>query len=130
MDSIHKEKLVHDFSYRTLAEAVIEQDYINKTHDFTPNTELKQDIAIKIYQYSNDKKIYTYLRRAASSISKRFLKNNEEEKLVEFLNLEVMTIPAMNNIFESVKKAGMTSATAYILNAINNEGGNKQTFRL
>ena len=41
-----------------------------------------------------------------------------------------MTIPAMNNIFESVKKAGMTSATAYILNAINNEGGNKQTFRL
>lgn len=130
MDSIHKEKLVHDFSYRTLAEAVIEQDYINKTHDFTPNTELKQDIAIKIYQCSNDKKIYTYLRRAASSISKRFLKNNEEEKLVEFLNLEVMTIPAMNNIFESVKKAGMTSATAYILNAINNEGGNKQTFRL
>lgn len=130
IDGVHKKELIRDFSCRMLTDVISQKSYINKARDFTSSTELRQDIAVKIYHYNGDKKIYTYLRRAASSIAKRYLRNGDEEKLVEFLKLEVMTIPAMNNIFESVKKAEMTSATAYILNAINNEGGSKQTFRL
>lgn len=41
-----------------------------------------------------------------------------------------MTVASMKKILDSVKDAEMTSASAYILSAINNAGGDKKTFKL
>ena len=80
--------------------------------------------------YNQNPEIRTYLRRAATSITKRYIAQKDEDRLVEFLKLNLMTMSAMNKILPQVKHAEMTSATAYLLNAINNAGGNKKTFRL
>ena len=55
---------------------------------------------------------------------------NYEERLVDLLSLDLMTVASMKKILDSVKDAEMTSASAYILSAINNAGGDKKTFKL
>ena len=54
----------------------------------------------------------------------------DEDGLVEFLKFNLMTTTAINKILPQVENAGMTSATAYLLNAINNAGGNQKTFKI
>ena len=64
------------------------------------------------------------------NITKRYISKKDEDGLVEFLKFNLMTTTAINKILPQVENAGMTSATAYLLNAINNAGGNQKTFKI
>lgn len=125
-----KDDLQRSLGYKTLAEVVEDKNFINRPGECSRHLEAKQNIAVKVYGYNQNPEIRTYLRRAATSITKRYIAQKDEERLVEFLKLNLMTMSAMNKILPQVKHAEMTSATAYLLNAINNAGGNKKTFRL
>lgn len=130
LESINKNKLQGSLEYRTLAEVVEDKNFINRPGESSKHIEVKQDLAIKVYGYNQNPEIRTYLRRAATSITKRYIAKKDENRLIEFLKLDLMTMAAMNKILPQVKNAEMTSATAYLLNAINDAGGNKKTFRI
>lgn len=130
LESGDKSILQQNLDCKTLAEVVEDKNFINRPGEYSKHLEVKQDMAIKIYGYNQNSEIRTYLRRAATSITKRYLAKKDEDRLVEFLKLNLMTMAAMNKILPQVKNAEMTSATAYLLNAINNAGGNKKTFRI
>ena len=130
LEANKKDDLQRSLGYKTLAEVVEDKNFINRPGECSRHLEAKQNIAVKVYGYNQNPEIRTYLRRAATSITKRYIAQKDEDRLVEFLKLNLMTMSAMNKILPQVKHAEMTSATAYLLNAINNAGGNKKTFRL
>lgn len=130
LEANNKTDLQRSLDYKTLAEVVEDKNFINVPGECSRHLEVKQNMAVKVYGYNQNPEIRTYLRRAATSITKRYIAQKDEDRLVEFLKLNLMTMSAMNKILPQVKHAEMTSATAYLLNAINNAGGNKKTFRL
>ena len=87
-------------------------------------------MSIIIYKHTKDKELRSYLRRASLSIARRLIDSGDEERLVDLLSLDLMTVASMKKIIDSVKDAEMTAASAYILFAINNAGGGRKTFKL
>lgn len=130
LESDDKSVLQHNLNYKTLAEVVEDENFISKPGEYSKHIEVKQDMAIKIYGHNQDSEIRTYLRRIATNITKRYISKKDEDGLVEFLKFNLMTTTAINKILPQVENAGMTSATAYLLNAINNAGGNQKTFKI
>lgn len=116
--------------YRPLKDTITVPGFINSICDYAVTLEVRQNLSIIIYKHTKDKELRSYLRRASLSIAKRFIINGDEERLVDLLSLDLMTVASMKKILDSVKDAGMTSASAYILSAINNAGGDKKTFKL
>lgn len=130
LESDDKSVLQHNLNYKTLAEVVEDENFISKPGEYSKHIEVKQDMAIKIYGHNQDSEIRTYLRRVATNITKRYISKKDEDGLVEFLKFNLMTTTVINKILPQVENAGMTSATAYLLNAINNAGGNQKTFKI
>ena len=130
LESDDKSVLQHNLNYKTLAEVVEDENFISKPGEYSKHIEVKQDMAIKIYGHNQDSETRTYLRRVATNITKRYISKKDEDGLVEFLKFNLMTTTAINKILPQVENAGMTSATAYLLNAINNAGGNQKTFKI
>lgn len=116
--------------YRPLKDTITAQGFVSSICDYAVTLEVRQNLSIIIYKHTKDKELRSYLRRASLSIAKRFIINGDEERLVDLLSLELMTVSSMKKILDSVKDAEMTSASAYILSAINNAGGDRKTFKL
>lgn len=116
--------------YRPLKDTITVPGFINSICNYAVTLEVRQNLSIIIYKHTKDKELRSYLRRASLSIAKRFIINGDEERLVDLLSLDLMTVASMKKILDSVKDAEMTSASAYILSAINNAGGDKKTFKL
>lgn len=116
--------------YRPLKDTITAQGFVSSICDYAVTLEVRQNLSIIIYKHTKDKELRSYLRRASLSIAKRLIDSGDEERLVDLLNLDLMTVASMKKIIDSVKDAEMTAASAYILSAINNAGGGKKTFKL
>lgn len=116
--------------YRPLKDTITAQGFVSSICNYAVTLEVHQNLSIIIYKHTKDKELRSYLRRASLSIAKRLIDSGDEERLVDLLNLDLMTVASMKKIIDSVKDAEMTAASAYILSAINNAGGGKKTFKL
>ena len=116
--------------YRPLKDTITAQGFVSSICNYAVTLEVRQNLSIIIYKHTKDKELRSYLRRASLSIAKRLIDSGDEERLVDLLNLDLMTVASMKKIIDSVKDAEMTAASAYILSAINNAGGGKKTFKL
>lgn len=101
----------------------------NYLYAFANGTEAKQNIAIKIYEITGNKKVAAYLRRTAKNIALRFLYEGSEDELIKFLQLNIMTTEAIKSILDKAQN-GKASVTAYIMNTLENTDSKKESFRL
>ena len=74
------------------------------------------------------------LKKRARSITSRLLKSNQEEKLVDFLKLDLLSDRMLASLQETAQENGMTTVSAYILNEQNKKllkkESSKSTFRI
>lgn len=90
----------------------------------------KQNLAIAIIKYNNSSSIKTYLRRTAVNLTNRLLDSKKENELVDFLKLNIMSLPSMKKLLADDRIHQFTSAEAYLLNAISQSDGSSKTFKL
>lgn len=103
--------------------------FAGHTYEMGVASDVKQNIAIQIYQYTKDSGIASYLKRVSTSISKRLLKDGMEEALIGFIKTGLMTKNALKNTLKEANKINATSVSAYILSMMD-EDSSKTSFRL
>lgn len=104
-------------------------EFAGHTYEMGVASDVKQNIAIQIYQYTKDSGIASYLKRVSISISKRLLKDGKEEALIGFIKTGLMTKNALKNTLKEANKINATSVSAYILSMMD-EDSSKTSFRL
>ena len=99
-------------------------------YDYGATPEVKWETAIAAYSTCPNSIVESYLRRVSKNIIKNLINIGNEENLIEYIKLGVMTQKALDDTYEIAKKKGMTTVAAYILEAKNSSKVNKVSFRL
>lgn len=121
----------HDFYLARFSDIASKDSYENKILNYISLVPLKQNLSILLYGYNHDKDLGTYLRRAASSIIQRFVNNDDDERLVEFLRFGLTSANTLGKFQKNMNPEKMPLSSAYILNEINKAGSKKSNaFRI
>lgn len=121
----------HDFYLARFSDIASKDSYENKILNYISLVPLRQNLSILLYGYNHDKDLGTYLRRAASSIIQRFVNNDDDERLVEFLRFGLTSANTLEKFQKNMNPEKMPLSSAYILNEINKAGSKKSnTFRI
>lgn len=104
--------------------------YEDKLYDCGLEVEVKQKTAIAAYTNSHDNDLKTYLRRTSRSFISKLIDENDEESLVEFIKLGILTKKTMDDTLKLAKEHNMTTVMAYILTAQQDSEEGKASFRL
>lgn len=121
----------HDFYLARFSDIASKDSYENKILNYISLVPLRQNLSILLYGYNHDKDLGTYLRRAASSIIQRFVNNDDDERLVEFLRFGLTSANTLGKFQKNMNPEKMPLSSAYILNEINKAGSKKSnTFRI
>lgn len=121
----------HDFYLARFSDIASKDSYENKILNYISLIPLRQNLSILLYGYNHDKDLGTYLRRAASSIIQRFVNNDDDERLVEFLRFGLTSANTLGKFQKNMNPEKMPLSSAYILNEINKAGSKKSNaFRI
>lgn len=121
----------HDFYLARFSDIASKDSYENKILNYISLVPLRQNLSILLYGYNHDKDLGTYLRRAASSIIQRFVNNDDDERLVEFLRFGLTSVNTLGKFQKNMNPEKMPLSSVYILNEINKAGSKKvNTFRI
>ena len=123
-------KMNDTFYMRKFSDIASDNKFVESMLDMAEYTETKQNLAIAIYKYNNSSSIKTYLRRTAVNLTNRLLDSKKENELVDFLKLNIMSLPSMKKLLADDRIHQFTSAEAYLLNAISQSDGSSKTFKL
>lgn len=123
-------KMNDTFYMRKFSDIASDNKFVESMLDMAEYTEAKQNLAIAIYKYNNSSSIKTYLRRTAVNLTNRLLDSKKENELVDFLKLNIMSLPSMKKLLADDRIHQFTSAEAYLLNAISQSDGSSKTFKL
>lgn len=123
-------KMNDTFYMRKFSDIASDNKFVESILDMAEYTETKQNLAIAIYKYNNSSSIKTYLRRTAVNLTNRLLDSKKENELVDFLKLNIMSLPSMKKLLADDRIHQFTSAEAYLLNAISQSDGSSKTFKL
>ena len=123
-------KMNDTFYMRKFSDITSDNKFVESMLDMAEYTETKQNLAIAIYKYNNSSSIKTYLRRTAVNLTNRLLDSKKENELVDFLKLNIMSLPSMKKLLADDRIHQFTSAEAYLLNAISQSDGSSKTFKL
>lgn len=95
---------------------------------------LIQETAIALALITGNENIKKELKKRARSIANRLLKSNQEEKLVDFLKLDLLSDHMLASLQKTAQENGMTTVSAYILNEQNKKllkkESSKNAFRI
>ncbi len=95
---------------------------------------LIQETAIALALITGNENIKKELKKRARSIANRLLKSNQEEKLVDFLKLDLFSDHMLASLQKTAQENGMTTVSAYILNEQNKKllkkESSKNAFRI
>lgn len=99
-------------------------------YEYGLEPDIKWDTAIAAYKHAPNDTTKTYLRRVSKNIVNRFLMNNNETGLIEYLKLGIMTPKALDDTYKTAKKNNMTTVMAYILDEKNKAESSETSFKL
>lgn len=92
------------------------------------DVDIKQEVAFQAYKENPDDEIRKYLRRTARNLVTKLTENNNGERLIEFLSMNIMTKEQLQFVLKKADGCS-TSTKAYIMQAINSIE-DKTSFRL
>lgn len=111
-----------------------DEQYYLDCYKSCPDLILVQETAIALALITGNENIKKELKKRARSITSRLLKSNQEEKLVDFLKLDLLSDRMLASLQETAQENGMTTVSAYILNEQNKKllkkESSKSTFRI
>ena len=133
-DATELDALLSNFSCNLKPESYYNMLFEKCTEEF-----LRQETAIALYMINGGEEIKKYLKKASRKIANRLLKEENEEKLVAFLQFGLLTERVLDTLFKTAQENNMTTIQTYILNEkekINAKKGKKvsrtgcQSFRI
>lgn len=111
-----------------------DEQYYLDCYKSCPDLILAQETAIALALITGNENIKKELKKRARSITSRLLKSNQEEKLIDFLKLDLLSDHMVASLQETAQENGMTTVSAYILNEQNKKllkkESPKNTFRI
>ena len=93
------------------------------------STKLKQDTAYYIYKHNPgaDAELEKYLKRCAKQIALRYIEENKDDELVEFIGCKLLSKSAIKQLLQVATEAGKPSIAAYLLTQIHGKPSSKFT---
>lgn len=93
------------------------------------NTKLKQDTAYYIYKHNPgaDAELEKYLKRCAKQIALRYIEENKDDELVEFIGFKLLSKSAIKQLLQATTEVGKPSIAAYLLTQIQGKPNSKFT---
>lgn len=110
-DATELDAFLSNFSWNLKPESYYKMLFEKCTEDF-----LQQETAIALYMINGDEEIKKYLKKASRKIVNRLLKEENEEKLVTFLQFGLLTERVLDSLFKTAQENNMTTIQTYILN--------------
>ena len=111
-----------------------DEQYYLDCYKSCPDLILIQETAIALALITGNENIKKELKKRARSIANRLLKSNQEEKLVDFLKLDLFSDHMLASLQKTAQENGMTTVSAYILNEQNKKllkkESSKNAFRI
>lgn len=111
-----------------------DEQYYLDCYKSCPDLILVQETAIALALITGNENIKKELKKRARSIANRLLKSNQEEKLVDFLKLDLFSDHMLASLQKTAQENGMTTVSAYILNEQNKKllkkESSKNAFRI
>lgn len=92
------------------------ESYYNMLFEKCTEEFLQQETAIAMYMINGDEEIKKYLKKASRKIINRLLKEENEEKLVTFLQFGLLTERVLDSLFKTAQDNNMATVQTYILN--------------
>lgn len=101
----------------------IDEFFEDKRYDFmykmTAELTLKYFTALETYLYNRSEDIGKYLRRVSKNLAQFLIANEDETRLIQFLNTGMLSKHTLNILLQIAQDKGLDTVSAYILNAIN-----------
>ena len=93
------------------------------------NTEIKQDTAYHIYKQNPgaDAELEKYLKRCAKQIALRYIKEDNDAELSEFIGFKLLSKAAINQLLQAANEADKSSIVAYLLTQTQDKPSSKFT---
>lgn len=93
------------------------------------NTEIKQDTAYHIYKQNPgaDAELEKYLKRCAKQIALRYIKEDNDAELSEFIGFKLLSKAAINQLLQAANVADKPSIVAYLLTQTQDKSSSKFT---
>lgn len=93
------------------------------------NTEIKQDTAYHIYKQNPgaDAELEKYLKRCAKQIALRYIKEDNDAELSEFIGFKLLSKAAINQLLQAANEADKPSIVAYLLTQTQDKPSSKFT---
>lgn len=93
------------------------------------NTEIKQDTAYHIYKQNPgaDAELEKYLKRCAKQIALRYIKEDNNAELSEFIGFKLLSKAAINQLLQAANVADKPSIVAYLLTQTQDKSSSKFT---
>lgn len=94
-------------------------------YDYGIQPEIKWKTAIKTMEECPNDAVKTYLRRISKNIIAMYMELNDDNGLIDFIKLGVMTPKALDDTYKKAREKGLTTVMAYICEA--QSGPDKKT---
>lgn len=94
-------------------------------YDYGIQPEIKWKTAIKTMEECPNDAVKTYLRRVSKNIIAMYMELNDDNGLIDFIKLGVMTPKALDDTYKKEREKGLTTVMAYICEA--QSGPDKKT---
>lgn len=93
------------------------------------NTEIKQDTAYHIYKQNPgaDAELEKYLKRCAKQIALRYIKEDNDAELSEFIGFKLLSKAAIKQLLQAANEADKPSIVAYLLTQTQDKPSSKFT---
>lgn len=103
--------------------------YLHNLYQGAESTKLKQDTAYYIYKHNPgaDAELEKYLKRCAKQIALRYIEENKDDELVEFIGCKLLSKSAIKQLLQVATEAGKPSIAAYLLTQIHGKPSSKFT---
>lgn len=108
----------------------ISDDYLESVCSKALFPEESQESALELYKMKGGDKVKIYLRRAGKSIAKRYFLNNQYDKLIELIELGILTKNTLQFIKETAERLNIVTVSAYAIDEINKSNCGNKSFNL
>ena len=112
-----------------IADTEFSKSDLHNLYQGAESTKLKQDTAYYIYKHNPgaDAELEKYLKRCAKQIALRYIEENKDDELVEFIGCKLLSKSAIKQLLQVATEAGKPSIAAYLLTQIHGKPSSKFT---
>lgn len=93
--------------------------YADSIYKEIDNIQMQQEFVIELYKIRPTDEMRQFLKKSSNSIINRYLKEDRENALIEFLSFGIVTKSTINKVLKKAQEKNMMLLSAYALEELN-----------